>query len=80
MRSEAEIENFGHLHLEYRYGYHFVAHGRLSRKMFLRVLRGSPQKTVPMVYMGGIQYHFFQFCRSRDVKIPTNYIYLDSAQ
>jgi hypothetical protein len=25
--SDAEIENFEHLHLEYQYGYHFVAHG-----------------------------------------------------
>ena len=37
---DAEIENFGYLHLEYRYGYHFVAHDRLVGKMFLGVLRG----------------------------------------
>jgi hypothetical protein len=30
-----------------------------------------------MVYMGGPQNSFFQFYGGRDVKIPTNYIYLD---
>jgi hypothetical protein len=38
--SDAEIENFGHLHLEYRYVYHFVAHDRLSRKNVLGGLKG----------------------------------------
>jgi hypothetical protein len=76
--SGAEIEDFGRLHLEYRYGYHFVAHDRLSRKNVLGGLEGVPQKTVHMVYMRGPQNRFFQFYRGRDVKTPTNYIYLDS--
>jgi len=42
--SDAEIENFGHLHLEYRYGYRFLAHDRLSRKNVLGGLKGAPQK------------------------------------
>ena len=50
--SDAEIEDFGRLHLEYRYGYHFVAHDRLSRKNVLWGLKGVPQKTVHIVYMG----------------------------
>ena len=40
IHSDAEIENFGHLHLEYRYGYRFVAHDRLSRKNVLWGLKG----------------------------------------
>ena len=48
---DAEIENFGHLHLECRYGYHFEAHGRLSRKNALGGFKGLPQKTVLMVSM-----------------------------
>ena len=78
--SDAEIENFGHLHLEYRYGHHFVAHDRLSRKNVLGGLKGVPQKTVHMVYMGEPQNHFYQFYRGRDVKTPSNYIYLESTQ
>jgi hypothetical protein len=80
MHSDAEIENFGHLQLEYRYGYHFVAHDRLSWKNVPGGLKGVLQKTVHMVYMGGSQNRFFQFYRGRDVKTPTNYIYLDSTQ
>jgi len=80
MHSDAEIENFGHLHLEYRYGYHFVAHDRRSRKNILGGLKGVPKKTVHMVYMGGPQNRFFQFYMGRDVKTPTNYTYLDSTQ
>jgi hypothetical protein len=48
--SDAEIENFVHLHLEYRYGHHFVAHDRHSRKNVLGGLKGVPQKTVHMVF------------------------------
>jgi len=44
MHSDAEIEHFGHLYLEYRYGYYFVAHDRLSRKIFLGGRKGVPQK------------------------------------
>jgi hypothetical protein len=33
-----------------------------------------------MVYMGGPQNRLFQFYGGRDVKNPTNYIYLDSIQ
>ena len=61
MHSDAEIENFGHLYLEYRYGYHFVAHNRLSQKNDLGGLKEVPQKTVHMVYMGGPQNRLFQF-------------------
>ena len=43
IQSDAEMENFGHLHLEYRFGYHFIAHGRLSRKNFLGTLREPPK-------------------------------------
>jgi hypothetical protein len=42
IHSDAEIENFGHLHLEYRYGYHFVTHDRPSRKNVLGGLKGVP--------------------------------------
>jgi len=80
LHSDAEIENFGHLRLEYSYGYRFVAHDRLSRKNVLGGLKGVPQKTVHMVYMGGPQNRFFQLYRGRDVKTLTNYIYLDSNQ
>ena len=33
-----------------------------------------------MVYMGWPPNSFFQFYRGRDVRTPTNYIYLDSTQ
>ena len=72
IQSDAEMENFGHLHLEYRFGYHFIAHGRLSRKNFLGTLKGAPQKWSiwedPKIV-------FIQFYRSKFVKTPTNYIY-----
>jgi len=80
LHSDAEIENFGHLHLEYRYGYHFVACDRLSRKNVFGGLKGVPRKTVHMVYMGRPPNSFFQFYRGRYVKTPTNYIFLDSTQ
>ena len=68
------------MHLEYRIGYLFIAHERLSKKNVLGGLKRVPQKTVHMVYMGGSQNRFFQFYRGRVVKTPTNYIYLDSTQ
>ncbi len=78
MHSDAKIENFGHLHLECRYGYHFVADGWLSRKNFLGC-QGDPPKNC-LYCLGGLQNSFFQFYRGRDVKTPTKYTYLDSTQ
>jgi len=79
MHRDEEIENFGHWHLEYRYGYN-VAHDRLSRKNVLGGHKGVPQKSAHMVYMGGPPHRFFQFYGGRIVKTPTNYIYLDLTQ
>jgi len=66
------------LHLEYRYGYHFVAHDRLSRKNVLGGLKGEKRSILSIC--DGPQIVSFQFYRGRDVKTPTNYIYLDSTQ
>jgi hypothetical protein len=41
MHSDVEIEN---LDLEYRYGYRFVDHDRLSWKNVLGVFKGDPKK------------------------------------
>ena len=62
---DAEIENFGYLHLEYRYGYHLIDS---HKKRSIWSIWDDPQIV------------FFQFYRGRDVKTPTNYIYLDSTQ
>ena len=72
---DAEIENFGYLHLEYRYGYHFVAHDRLVGKMFLGVLRGSHKKRSLWSIWDDPQIVFFNFIGVEMLK-PQQTIYI----
>jgi len=73
--SDAEIKNFGHLHLKYRYGYHFVAHDRLSRKNVLGGLKGSPKKRSIWSIWDDPQIVFFNSLRVEMLK-PQHTIYI----
>ena len=63
------------MHLEYRYGYHFIAYGRLSQKNFFGGFKGEPRKTVHMLRMGAPRNRFFQFDWEEMLK-PQQTIYI----